>query len=176
MRKIISLVALTALLSACGVEHGPTAQEARAQDGARRAQAALSNTTDNSEQDNIERRIRLTSQPGLIGYIVLMNQAGQPIMYTSVKGKVTSSGKRLTAPVRDWGGGMNNAIPYGTLDVAPSDEGTWGSSDAYIYFWTVDGQYIQWKGDYLYSNSPIRLAVQPLVVNIGTPAQPEPTR
>lgn len=174
MRTISAIIASALLLSACGVS-APTAQEQRAEIGAQRAQAALGNSNSNSEQDNIERRIRLTSRPGLIGFIVLLNQAGQPIMYTTVKGKITSSGKRLTPPVKDWGKGANN-IPLGTLDVAPSDEGTWGSSDPYIYFWTQDDQYMQWKGDYLYSNSPIRLATQPLVVSIGAPAQAEPAK
>jgi hypothetical protein len=141
----------------------PTPQEVAAREGQHRAQAAINNSAANSEQDNIERRIRLTSQPGLLGYIVLLNETGQPILYTSIKGKVTSSGKRLTRPYNAGG------------NPSPSDEGAWGSSDPYIYFWTSDDQYMQWNGNYLYSNSPIRLATEPLVVSIGAPAQPEPS-
>ena len=101
----------------------------------------------------------LTSKPGAIGFIVLMNEAGQPILYTNVKGKITSSGKRLTRPWQD--------CPYvdcGSVE-GPSDEGTWGSSSPYIYFWDTNGVYHQWSGQYLYSDNPIRLRVAPLVIN-----------
>jgi hypothetical protein len=120
---------------------------------------------ENAEIDNIKARLELTSNPGLMGFILLMNEAGQPIMYTGVKGKISSSGKRLTAPVKEWRidrGEWNGS----QLGPAPSDEGTWGSSDSYIYFWTTNGQYMQWNGKYLYSDKPFRTTVEPLVVSI----------
>lgn len=168
-RIFIGIAAALCLVgtAACG-ERQLSQREIQAQQGQEKANQL--NFTDNAEQANIERRLRLTAQPGMIGYIVLMNQAGQPIMYTAVRGKVSSSGKRLTPPdmLRNYGSATYNVGP------GPSDEGTWGSSDPYIYFWTVDGQYMQWNGPYLYSNSPIRLSVQPLVVEIGRPSAPEP--
>ena len=121
----------------------------------------------NAEIENIKTRLELTSNPLLMGYIVLFNKMGQPIMYTTVKGKVTSGSKRLTSKQNTiWcdGGGHSKGC---NLD-APSDEGAYGSSGAYVYFWTMNGQYIQWgKGDYYYSTNPIRLNVKPLIVNIN---------
>lgn len=121
--------------------------------------------TENAEINNIKSRLELTSNPGLIGYVVLMNEAGQPVKYTSVKGKITSGGKRLTKPYAkikcdkgEWSGDC--------ITKAPSDEGTWGSSNPYIYFWDTNGAYQQWNGKYLYSNQPIRLSVKPLVIDI----------
>ena len=113
--------------------------------------------SDNTEIDNIKRRLELTSKPGVMGYVLLMNEAGQPIYYTSVKGKITSGGKRLTPPGTD--GEM-------TRREVPSDEGTYGHSGEYIYFWTADDQYFQWNGKYFYSDRPFRTSVEPLVVNI----------
>jgi hypothetical protein len=127
---------------------------------------------ENAEIDNIKRRLQLTSNPGQIGFIVLFNDAGQPIMYTGVKGKITSSHKRLTATDYISSGaqgrcegacGENNVVR-----AAASDEGTYGTSDAYVYFWTTDDQYIQWSGRYLYSDKPIRLRVEPLVISATT--------
>lgn len=120
--------------------------------------------TANGEIDNIKRRLILTSNPGQIGFIILLNQSGQPIYYTSVVGKVTSGSKRLTEPDRagSYGSGTNNVVR-----AAPSDEGTWGSSDRYIYFWNADDQYIQWSGEYLYSDKPFRLDVKPLAVSVA---------
>ena len=113
---------------------------------------------ENAEIDNIKKRLELTSQPGLLGYVVLLNQTGQPVMYTTVKGKITSGGKRLTSAYQP------NYSTY--TPSAPSDEGTYGTSGEYVYFWTQNGQYIQWNGTYLYSDKPIRLSVEPLVVDI----------
>jgi hypothetical protein len=130
---------------------------------------------ENAEIDNIKRRLQLTSNPGQIGFVVLFNDAGQPIMYTGVKGKITSSRKRLTATDYVSSGtrgecegscGGNNVVR-----AAASDEGTYGASDTYIYFWTTDDQYIQWSGRYLYSDKPIRLRVEPLVVSATTAAK-----
>ena len=122
--------------------------------------------TENAEIDNIKARLDLTSNPGLAGFVLLMNEAGQPIMYSGVKGKITSSGKRLTAPHRVAQHG-NSMKGYAYVDtVTPSDEGTWGSSSPYIYFWTTTGQYIQWNGKYLYSDKPFRTKVEPLVIAI----------
>lgn len=132
---------------------------------AEKAKAAANsiNFTENAEIDNIKRRLELTSNHGAVGFILLMNESGQPIMYTSVKGKITSGSKRLTEPDRagDWGSGTNNVVR-----AAPSDEGTYGSSDPYIFFWTSEGQYIQHNGKYLFSDKPFRVKVEPLVVSV----------
>lgn len=166
MNKIITMAAISsiALLAACKPESTTSSQKTIQTQKA--AQAAESvRMTENAEIDNIKARLELTSNPGLMGFILLMNEAGQPIMYTGVKGKISSSGKRLTAPVKEWR--IDRGEWTGSqLGPAPSDEGTWGSSDSYIYFWTTSGQYMQWNGKYLYSDKPFRTTVEPLVVSI----------
>jgi hypothetical protein len=150
-------------LTACGNEKPKTVKSTQS-DKAKMAAESIS-FTENAEIDNIKKRLQLTSNPGLTGFVLLMNEAGQPIMYTGIKGKITSSGKRLTAPYRvvRWDKGQ----AHGDKDlIAPSDEGTWGSSAPYIYFWTITGQYIQWNGKYLYSDKPFRTKVDPLVIAI----------
>lgn len=157
---MISGVAML-VLTGC-VDDKPTAKNVQA------AKAAeVANTiqfTENAEIDNIRRRLELTSKPGLLGYIVLLNESGQPVYYSTVKGKVTSGSKRLTRPDRSTseGLGQNNVVVQ-----APSDEGTFGSSGEYVYFWTTNDQYVQWNGKYFYSDKPIRLSVQPLVMSVA---------
>lgn len=166
-RTIICAVTLTALaLAGCEKDDPPTG---RSQQAARAANAANAVVFEkNAEIDNIQKRLKLTSNPGQIGFVLLLNQAGQPIMYTSVRGKVTSGGKRLTRPdecgySNCWGSAI-------VMRAAPSDEGTYGSSGEYVYFWTVDGQYIQWNGGYLYSDKPFRTNVAPLVIAVAEKA------
>jgi hypothetical protein len=168
MKKL--LLAACAALALVGCSDGAnlprgTAKDQAAKNGAAVANEIMSGSQDNAEQDNIARRLRLTRNPGQIGFILLMNQAGQPIMYTGVRGKVTSGGKRLTNPQQlvnlNCGQYCGEAIGEG-----PSDEGTYGHSGEYIFFWTLDGQYVQWNGSYLYSDKPFRTNVAPLVVKI----------
>ena len=163
MKKLLILPILL-LLAACG-EYTPPTPTARDEQVTRAAAAANSIVFEkNAEIDNIQRRLKLTSNPGQIGFVLLLNQAGQPIMYTSVRGKVTSGGKRLTNPTgliaTDLGANGTGSAPA----PGPSDEGTYGSSDPYVFFWTTDGQYIQWNGGYLYSDKPFRTNIQPLVI------------
>lgn len=170
--KNLVLIVLTALvLSGCDIP--VPEQSARQTQQAKAAEAANSiKFTENAEIENIKKRLELTSNPGLTGFILLLNQAGQPIKYTSVKGKITSGGKRLTSPSQVI---HDSYTTNGAAVVmpAPSDEGTMGSSGDYIFFWTTNGEYIQWNGDYLYSDKPFRLKVEPLVVDIQTAVKAE---
>lgn len=160
---IAALAAASLALTACIEEAKPSQRESQAKLAQQAANTVRFNA--NAEIDNIKRRLELTSDPNLLGYIVLLNEAGQPIIYEGVRGKVTSGGKRLTAPSRLWeiDTGQYTGSAVGP---APSDEGTWGSSNPYIFYWDTNGAYRQWSGPYLYSDKPIRLRVEPLVINI----------
>lgn len=165
-RSIATLCGAALALAACQ-EQAPT-PDARGRQAQQAAAAANAITfTSNAEIDNIQRRLRLTSDPALLGFIVLFNDAGQPIRYDAVKGKVTSGSKRLTEPDRTYERSNGNAGTNIAIRQAPSDEGTWGSSSPYIYYWTQAGEYVQWSGHYLYSDKPIRLRVEPLVISVA---------
>lgn len=156
---IVAALALTVSLAGCLGDTPPTAKN---QQAAVAQQAANSIAfTENAEIENIKRRLELTSRVGALGYIVLLNESGQPIYYAAVKGKVTSGSKRLTEPDR-----THSNLEKIVVRAAPSDEGTYGSSGEYVFFWTQSGQYIQWNGKYFYSDKPIRLKVEPLVVDV----------
>lgn len=170
-RNFLSFLAVALLgftLAACQ-------PQAQAQPQAKNTQAQIAQEaansivfTDNAEIKNIKDRIELTSKPGALGYVILLNNAGQPIAYYGVRGKITSGSKRLTKPfdVKQYAiGGSNGGATY-VQTPSPSDEGTWGSSGDYVFFWTTDGQYIQWSGQYLYSDKPLRLRVEPLVISV----------
>lgn len=151
MKKcILFCVSLLTLIS-CALPP-PEVRDVQAQKAREAAQSV--DFTDNAEIENIQRRLKLTGDPGLLGYVLLLNDAGQPIYYATVKGKITSGSKRLTRP-----GSLNGYEE-------PSDEGTYGSSSPYVYFWTTSGQYIQWNGAYLFSDQPIRPSIEPLIVEI----------
>ena len=159
MKKIILFILAFGLVS-CGPSAAPAKKKITQSQKAAEAAESIS-FTENAEIENIKKRLELTSDPGLTGFVLLMNEMGQPVMYTGVTGKITSGGKRLTQGQRIW-------ERYDKSEVlkTPSDEGTWGNSNPYIYFWTTNGQYIQWNGKYLYSDKPFRLKVEPIVMSI----------
>lgn len=164
MRKILIAVAAAASMLVAGCDIQPPQPTVKDQQ-AKKAQAAANDIKfdQNSEIDNIKRRLELTSNPGQIGFVLLLNEMGKPVMYASVKGKITSGQKRLTTPqeVRHADCGQYSCDQ---LIEAPSDEGTYGSSGPYVFFWTTDGQYFQWAGKYLYSDKPFRISDPTIVV------------
>ncbi len=178
---IIGAAALFAL-AACG-QAPNTVREREAQRNAEAAQS-IDFSAGNAERDNIIRRGQFVSQPDLVGYIVLLSPQG-PVAYYTVRGKVTSSGKRLEQPlVNDCydgvdGAGDSSGSCVGALTDAPSYDGTYGSSDQYVYFWTTAGQYVQWSTGngfgYLYSDQPIQpntAAAQALIEHPPAPSAP----
>jgi len=173
MKKSTLLALMGAALLITGCNEQPQAQQPVKNTQAQKAQEAANSITftDNAEIDNIKARIELTSKPGQIGFILLMNEAGQSIMYEGVRGKITSGSKRLTKPYEVRGfsiGGTNGGTAYQTV-ATPSDEGTWGSSAEYIFYWNTNGEYRQWNGKYLYSDKPFRLRQEPLVITVADP-------
>lgn len=163
--RYFSLLLLAPLVMANdGCSPAPAQEQVSVSESQKAQEAANSlHFSENSEINNIKARLQLTADPGLLGYVALINKVGQVVLYTPVKGKITSGGKRLTAP-EAWQ--VHNCGQYNCQGLVqmPSDEGTFGSSNPYIYFWTTDGQYIQTSMDYVYSNSPLRLSEDPLVV------------
>lgn len=167
MKKYLILVVISVFVLAGCDQRAKTKTVKQTQSQKAAVAAESISFTENAEINNIKARLELTSDPGLTGFVLLMNEAGQPIMYTGVVGKITSGGKRLTKPQALVKGDRGQAYGHFVMN-APSDEGTWGSSSPYIYFWTTAGQYIQWNGKYLYSDQPFRTTVEPLVIAVST--------
>lgn len=100
-----------------------------------------------------------------LGYIVLFTDNGSVVGRFVVDGKVSSLNSYLTPDSEYYecvgeycsGGGENEWIP----DV----DGSYGSNDNGIFFFTTDGKYIEWTGTYLYSDIPF--VVSDPIVKIG---------
>jgi hypothetical protein len=44
---------------------------------------------------------------------------------------------------------------------APDLDGTYGENVDGIFFFTTEGAYVEWKGEYLMSDQPLKLTTQP---------------
>ncbi len=127
---------------------------------------------DNSlERTNISNRLTLFSNPTKVSYIYLTSY-GKVMAFYTVKGKITSGNKRMTpqsVTVDDCGGimgvGINTSCTSGIGSVEqPELDGTYGTSNPYIYFWTTDGAYVQWNGEYMLSDQPLKLTTTPELI------------
>ena len=114
-----------------------------------------------AEQKNIHDRLAL-EKPGSIKHLyVISAYSGQTILYSTVRGKVTSSGKRLSPstqqPYGTWsGGGWYSSEQLG-------DDGAYGSSVEYLYWWDSKGNYHQ---HYVSGGQIVHVSDQPM--NVGS--------
>ena len=174
MKKILLLVALPLSLSifttSCDMPYPTPAPPQKASSGAKTMNVSKEfriptngdgNTT---EQQNILDQKKITSDLTKILWIHLVDMNGRMYLRTPVRCKVTSSGKRLepTSCAAGMANGQGMDTHYGaktpdnhrTTELIQID-GTYGSSDPYIYWFSPDNHYFQ-KGDgYLLSDMPI---------------------
>jgi hypothetical protein len=120
------------------------------------------NTT---EQQNVIDRLKVTTDPTKILWIHLIALDGKIIRRMPVRCKVTSSGKRLeptqAAPSSTgYPSVLGNGTSYNTTELIGPD-GTFGPSDAYIYWFDTYGRYNQYGTaggiGYLLTDYPIDL-------------------
>lgn len=159
--QTLTLTAILAvvLLSGCNPEE-PKPSDNLTKMREEAAAEAQQSVTFSYEIENIKRRRALFGKPGVVGYTAFLAPMGQPVDYKAVDGKCTSSNKRLTPGQRiETGAGYVQFVMN-----SPSEDGTFGSSDEYIYCFTPTGQYVQWNGLYYYSDKPFDLTIKPLVV------------
>jgi len=125
------------------------------------------------EQKNIAERLKRDNVAGAIKHLyVISPYSGQVILYSTVKGKVTSSGKRLTPTSVAAGDGqyvgsahmgmgvnINGQTKY-TSEVL-QDDGSYGSSCEYIFWFDSKGIY---HSHFFTGGQIIHVADQPMPV------------
>ncbi|MBR5780418.1 MAG: hypothetical protein IKY27_00345 [Bacteroidales bacterium] len=94
-----------------------------------------------------------------LGYIVLFTESGSVINQFVVDGKVSSLNSYLTPDSefyeQKYG---SNGYSYGDGNAwLPDVDGSYGENDNGIFFFTVDGKYVEWTGTYLYSDIPFTI-------------------
>jgi len=94
-----------------------------------------------------------------LGYIVLF--AGNAVVGSFVvDGKVSSLNSYLTPDSEYYelvGTGGGDFTDYEPNKWIADVDGTYGENDSGIFFFTPDGKYIEWTGDYLYSDIPFEV-------------------
>lgn len=113
-----------------------------------------------------ERAVSLISEtPKPLGYVVLLTDSGAVVGSFVIDGKLSSLNSFLTPDSRyyEYGGVKNEWLP----DV----DGSYGDNDSGIFFFTPQGQYVEWNGKYLYSDIPFQVddpvVKYEVVANVG---------
>ena len=89
-----------------------------------------------------------------LGYIVLFTDNGSIVGKFVVDGKVSSLNSFLTPNTIDeyiTDGGVK------TIELADVD-GSYGENDSGIFFFDIQGNYIEWTGTYLYTDIPMEIS------------------
>lgn len=100
-----------------------------------------------------------------LGYIVLFSEAGAVVGNFIVDGKVSSLNSYLFPAQTDYDclgrtvGSNNGAYSSGSVYTVenPGIDGAYGQNVTGIFFFTTDGKYIEWTGDFLYSDIPFEV-------------------
>ena len=178
MKKFAYVVLLAVGCLAFMADDGCDATPAQSASGVSRASVQVPVGVDGltAEQRNVRNRLLEDNKPGAIKHLyVISPYSGQVLIYSTVKGKVTSSNKRLTPSQVTVANEKSSAI-YGGFSVpiggttqttteVLSDDGTYGNSGDYLYWWDVRGAYHQ---HYLTGGQIITISDQPLPVKSVT--------
>lgn len=122
------------------------------------------------EQRNIIERLKRDNEPGSVKHLYIISAyTGDVLQYSTVRGKVTSGGKRLSPKtVNGYTGSTlayNNHVTIGGYDYITDevldDGGAYGDSGSYLYWFDAQGNYQQYYpsgGTYLHiSDRPLRI-------------------
>jgi hypothetical protein len=173
---VLMLLTSTVLMGADGC----MSQQAQSTSGAVKAEVRvpLDQNGLTAEQRAVANRILEDNKPGSIKHLyVISAYSGQVIIYSTVQGKVTSGGKRLTpttVAVQRGTSADGFAINFGVNNTQYTgevlqDDGTYGHSGDYLFWWDTKGVYHQHYvsgGQILHiSNHP--LAVKSIIINMS---------
>lgn len=122
------------------------------------------------EQRNIIERLKRDNEIGSIKHLYIVSSyTGDVLQYSTVKGKVTSGGKRLSPKTvqgyNQVSGVPNNYVHIGIqtfiTDEVLDDGGAYGESGNYLFWFDANGNYQQYYpsgGTYLHiSDKPLRV-------------------
>jgi len=109
-------------------------------------------------RDAVIKRIERWSDPNKISYIYLVS-FGRVMAFYPVKGSVESKRSYLSSV---WKVYSAHSVPI-AID-APDIDGTYGDNADSIFFFTIDGVYVEWHGDYMWVDQPLKLTTQPELV------------
>ena len=117
---------------------------------------------DSIERRNLVERLKRNNKADKIGYVFIISDAGSVITNYTIKGKVSSLNSLLTTPQQivdcGYGSGSSDCV----VD-SPDLDGSYGKNPDGVFFFTTDGNMVEWSGKFLYSEQPMTLSSAPVL-------------
>lgn len=112
------------------------------------------------ERENIIKRTNLWNDENKIAYIYLYTRGGQMAGFFTIKGKVSSINSSLSTTEQL----VKDPVAYGenrgVVNLpSPQEDGSYGTNGDAVFFFTTDGAYVEWSGDYLVIDKPLKVNV-----------------
>jgi prepilin-type N-terminal cleavage/methylation domain-containing protein len=124
--------------------------------------------TTSQERINLKKRLERFNSESKVSYIYLVNY-GKIMAFYTVKGKVSSVNSLLTTPdqvVTMRRSGLTENVVTRHVVASPDLDGSYGSNGDAIFFFTTSDVYVEWSGDYLLCDQPLKLSTPPSIVEI----------
>ena len=118
------------------------------------------------ERENLIRRLELLNDENKIFYIYLVSYGKVMAEYVA-KGKVSSVNSKLTTQeqiVRDPFTYSGSSERAGKVVESPDLDGSYGTNGNAILFFTSDGAYVEWSGEFMVSDFPLKLTTPPELI------------
>jgi hypothetical protein len=121
--------------------------------------------TKSLERENIANRLKLLNDDSKVFYVYLIDY-GKIMGFYTAKGKVSSLNSFMTPMQRiikdancanDFSSTDRSGGCYFVVD-APDQDGSYGMNDNGVFFFTTEGAYVEWHGDYLVSDQALKLS------------------
>jgi hypothetical protein len=177
---IISLFILSIFLTGCMdiPPQQPSSQQIEQKQNENNQQTLITNQpahtlTKSLERENLNRRLDLMNDADKVFYIYLVSY-GKVMAFYTAKGKVSSVSSYLTSfdqivrddrCISDYHTGANGAkTDCYFVTEAPDLDGSYGTNGEGIFFFTTEGAYVEWKGEYMVSDFPLKLSTPPELV------------
>ena len=119
------------------------------------------------ERQNLIDRLELLNNQNKIFYVYLVSYGKVMAEYTA-QGKISSVNSKLTTQEQviqsqffTGGAGAGNR---GLVVESPDLDGSYGTNGDAVFFFTTDGAYVEWSGEYFVSDFPLSLSTPPVLV------------
>lgn len=118
------------------------------------------------ERENLIRRLELLNDEDKIFYIYLVSYGKVMAEYVA-KGKISSVNSKLTTQEQIVDDPFARSYEVGGKVVeSPDLDGSYGTNGDAIFFFTTEGAYVEWAGEYVCSDFPLSMTTPPELVRV----------
>ncbi len=123
------------------------------------------------ERMNLVKRLERFNDPSKVSYIYLVN-FGKVMAFYTMKGKVSSVNSLLTTPDQIKSFAHPAGGDHSVVIASPDLDGSYGTNGDAVFFFTTDDTYVEWQGDYMLCDKPLKLATPPeMVIQLNAEAK-----